>query len=138
MTRATRRFDEVREGEELPPLHVPLSLLSIMAAAVATRDYQPVHHDVERVRALGNETVFMNTHTTAGHLERLVREWAGPDAVLRGVAFRLGTPNYAGDAMTLGGRVASRDAASRTVTVAVVGTNSRGTHVDGTVAVQLP
>lgn len=133
----TRRFDSVSVGDALPPLEIPLTLLSIMAAAVATRDYQPVHHDVEQVRSQGHETVFMNTHTTAGYLERLVLPWAGPDAFLRHVKFRLGTPNYAGDTMLLRGTVQSLDAATRTVTIAVAGTNARGTHVDGTVAVRL-
>lgn len=133
----TRRFDEVTLGEALPALEIPLTLLSIMAAAVATRDYQPVHHDIDQVRAQGHPTVFMNTHTTAGYLERLVMQWAGPEAFLRGVKFRLGTPNYAGDTMVLRGTVQAMDAATRTVTIAVAGTNARGTHVDGTVAVQL-
>lgn len=132
-----KRFEDVTVGEALPPIEIPLTLLSIMAAAVATRDYQPVHHDVEQVRAQGHPTVFMNTHTTAGYIERLVMQWAGSGAFLHRQKFRLGTPNYAGDTMVLRGTVEALDAATRSVTIAVIGTNSRGTHVDGTVAVRL-
>jgi acyl dehydratase len=133
----TRRIADVQPGEALPRLEVPLDLLTIMATAIATRDYQPVHHDVERARSLGNETVFMSTHSTAGLLERFVMQWAGPGAFLRSVTFRLGTPNYAGDRMTISGSVQSVNRATRIAVIAVAGTNSRGTHVDGTVAVRL-
>lgn len=135
---ATRSFDDVRVGDELPGLAIQMGLTGIMAAAVATRDYQPVHHDPDLARSLGNKDVFFNTHTTAGFLERFVMEWAGPAAFLKSVKFRMGTPNYAGDTLSLRGRVAECRAADRTVVVAVAGTNAGGTHVDGTVTVQLP
>lgn len=124
-------------GEELPVLNIDLTTTGIVAAAIATRDYQPVHHDVDRARSLGSETIFVNTHTTAGHLERMVRAWAGPGCVLRSLKFRLGTPNYAGDTMMLRGQVVAGSTQERSVTVELVGTNSRGTHVDGVVVVQL-
>ena len=43
--RPTRRFDSVKVGDTLPPLSVPLSRTLIVATAIASRDYQDVHHD---------------------------------------------------------------------------------------------
>ena len=93
----TLRIADVRVGQELPSFQVPVTVTSVMATALATRDYQPVHHDLEKVKSLGNETVFTNTHTTAAYLEKLVMQWAGPDAFLKSLKLRLGVPNYAGD-----------------------------------------
>lgn len=120
---------DVRVGEELPALNIPFTVTSVMAAAIATRDYQPVHHDVERARELGSETVFTSTHTATGYLERLVLAWAGPNAFLRSLKLRLGVPNYAGDTLHLSGRVTALDIPSRCVSIEAVGINSRGEHV---------
>ncbi len=134
----TKLYDNVAVGDDLPGLEVRLGLTETMAAALATRDYQPVHHDPALAKSLGNKTVFINTHTTAGFLERVVSEWAGPDAFIKAVKFRMGTPHYADDLLTIRARVSARHEKAHVVTVDVVGTNSNGTHVDGTVTVQLP
>ena len=63
---STLRFADVRLDQELPSFEVPVTVMSVMATALATRDYQPVHHDVEKVKSLGNETVFTNTHNGEG------------------------------------------------------------------------
>lgn len=129
--------DGVREGQQLPSLRIPITTTLVMAAAIATRDYQPVHHDLDRARALGSETVFTSTHTVAAWLERLVLQWAGPGAFLRSLKLRLGVPNYAGDELLLQGAVSAVDAATGRVTVTATGTNSRGEHVKATLVVQL-
>jgi hypothetical protein len=58
--------------------------------------------------------------------------------MLRGVAITLGAPNLPGDTMKLTGTVAAKDAGGGTVRVEVVGANSWGDHVTGSVTVALP
>jgi len=130
-------FSDVRVDQELPSIRVPITITSVMACAIATRDYQPVHHDLKRAQALGSDSVFTSTHTTAGYLERLVMQWAGPDAFLKSMKLRLGVPNYAGDELVLTGRVFGRDVSTNRVTVAVIGNNSRGDHVTAEIVVEL-
>ncbi|GAC1317064.1 MAG: MaoC family dehydratase [Acidimicrobiales bacterium] len=132
------RFDDVAVGTELPELAVPLTRTLIVAGAIASRDYQDVHHDPSLAVERGSKDVFMNILTTNGFVGRFVTDWAGPDAVLKKVAIRLGAPNYAGDTMRLTGHVAARDEAARTVDVAIRGANSLGDHVTGTVTLTLP
>lgn len=127
----------VEVNQRLPVVRVPLNATNIMATALATRDYQPVHHDLERARSLGAASVYSNTHTAAGWLERLVLEWAGPRAFLRSLKLKLGVPNHPGDELLLEGKVTAVDRSSGRVTVAVVGRNARGDHVTGEVVVQL-
>jgi acyl dehydratase len=137
MSDSATRFSSIQVGQELPGLRVPITVTSVAAAAIATRDFQPVHHDLARARALGSETVFTSTHTTAGYLERLVLQWAGPTAFLKSLKLRLGVPNYAGDELVLAGQVTAIDAAARQVSIAAVGRNSRGDHVTASLVVEI-
>jgi len=132
------RFEDVGIGDELASLEVPITRTLIVATAIASRDYQDVHHDPDLAVQRGSKDIFMNILTTNGFVGRFVTDWAGPDAVLKKVAIRLGAPNYPGDTMRLTGTVTDKDSAGATVTIAVRGANSLGDHVTGTVVVGLP
>lgn len=140
MRSTTRRFEEVEVGEELPALVVELTPTLIVSTAIATRDYQDVHHDRDLAQQKGSNDIFMNILTTNGFVGRLVTDWAGPETMLKQVSIRLGAPNYAYDAMTLTGRVTAKEIADGggLVTIEVVGRNSLGGHVVGTVVADLP
>ncbi|MFE1857056.1 MaoC family dehydratase [Streptomyces anandii] len=118
-------------GAQLPPLTVPVTRTLIVAGAIASRDYQDVHHDPELARAKGSPDVFMNILTTNGLVGRYITDHFGAAAVLRRVTIRLGVPNYPGDTMVLSGTVTEVD--GDTVRIGVRGENRLGTHVTGTV-----
>lgn len=126
----------VRAGEALPPLRIPITRTLIVSGALASRDYQDVHHDAEAAREKGSPDIFMNILTTNGLVGRYITDHFGPRARLRRVAIRLGAPNYPGDEMVLTGEVTS--VADGTAEVAVTGQNAIGRHVTGTVTVELP
>ncbi|MFF7447700.1 MULTISPECIES: MaoC/PaaZ C-terminal domain-containing protein [unclassified Streptomyces] len=123
-------------GEQLPSLEIPITRTLIVAGALASRDYQDVHHDAELARQKGSPDIFMNILTTNGLVGRYITDHFGPTAVLRRVAIRLGAPNYPGDTMVLRGEVEMVE--GDTATVRVVGENGVGRHVTGTVVVTLP
>jgi acyl dehydratase len=133
-------YSEVDEGLELPPLEIDVSTGLIVATALASRDYQNVHHDRDQAIALGSKDIFMNILTTNGLVGRLVTDWAGPLGELKRVNIRLGVPNYAGDKMRLSGTVKARriERGENLVDIEVIGKNSMGNHVTGTVVVALP
>ena len=124
-------------GDKLPQLGIDISARLIVGGAIASRDYQDVHHDKDRARELGSPDIFMNILTTNGLVGRYITDWAGSAARLRGVSIRLGAPNYPGDRMVLSGEVAALDAAAGTVEISVRGSNSLGDHVTGTVTLLL-
>lgn len=127
----------MRTGEELAPLEIAVTRTLIVAGAIASRDYQDVHHDAELAREKGSPDIFMNILTTNGLVGRYVTDHFGPAAVLRKVAIRLGAPNYPGDTMVLRGRVTAVGD-DGTAEVSVVGVNGIGRHVTGTVTVGVP
>ncbi|MFB6549601.1 MaoC family dehydratase [Streptomyces sp. NPDC056405] len=135
---ATRTYDEVAVGDVLPDLPVPVTRTLIVASALASRDYQDVHHDPELARERGSKDIFMNILTSNGLVDRYVTGWAGPAAVVKAIRIRLGAPNHPGDTMVLTGTVTAKSDADRRVDIAVKGTNSLGSHVTGTVTLQLP
>ena len=132
----TRTADGLSVGEELPELAIPLTRTLIVATAIASRDYQDVHHDPALAVERGSKDIFMNILTSTAMVERYAQEWAGPAAIVRKVKIRLGAPNYAGDTMTMRGSVASVEGTR--VELAVTGTNSLGPHVSGSVVLELP
>jgi acyl dehydratase len=127
---------DVAIGVELPPLDIPITATLIVAGALASRDFQDVHHDATLARQRGAGDIFMNILTTNGLVGRYVTDWAGPEAILRSVAIRLGSPNYPGDVMKLTGHVTSVDGGD--VEVAIRGASGLGEHVSGTVRLSLP
>ena len=131
----SRTLDSVVSGEALPELAIPITATLVVGGALASRDYTPVHHDKGAAQAQGMSDVFMNILTTNGLVGRFITDWAGPNATLRNVNIRLGTPNLPGDTMTLTGTIASKQGDE--VTVDVTGKNAWGNHVTGTVRVAL-
>jgi hypothetical protein len=131
-TLVTKRASEVSVGDELPPLRIELTPTVIVSTAIATRDYQDVHHDRDLAIQKGSKDIFMNILTTNGFVGRYITDHFGPETILKKVAIRLGAPNYSYDAMTLTGSVTAKND-DGTFEVAVRGANSLGDHVTGTV-----
>jgi len=142
MSLPTLDFGDVTVGDTLPELVLPLSRTVIIATALASRDYQDVHHDHALAQQRGSKDIFMNILSTNGIVGRFVTDWSGPGAVLTDVNIRLGAPNYADDTMTLTGTVTAKDDAPAEgrggIEVTVKGSNSLGDHVTGTVRLLLP
>ena len=105
----------------------------VIASALATRDFQDVHHDRDRAVARGARDIFVNILTTTGLVQRYVSAWA-PDAVVRAVSIRLGVPCHAGETLTLSGQVTAADGDERVV--AVTGRCGLGDHVTATVRIE--
>ena len=136
-------FSDVAVGDELPTLVLPITRTLIVSGAIASRDYQDVHHDTVLAQQRGSKDIFMNILTTNGLVGRYVTDWSGPRSRLVDVNIRLGAPNYPDCTMTLNGSVTDKGAAAAeaefgAVTVSIRGTNDLGDHVTGMVTLLLP
>ena len=117
----------------LPDRVIDVTPTFVIASALATRDFQDVHHDRDRAVARGARDIFVNILTTTGLVQRYVSAWA-PDAVVRAVSIRLGVPCHAGETLTLSGQVTAADGDEQVV--AVTGRCGLGDHVTGTVRIE--
>ena len=116
----------------LPDRVIDVTPTFVIASALATRDFQDVHHDRDRAVVRGARDIFVNILTTTGLVQRYVSAWA-PDAVVRAVSIRLGVPCHAGETLTLSGQVTAADGDEQVV--AVTGRCSLGDHVTATVRI---
>ncbi|ORA37227.1 beta-hydroxyacyl-ACP dehydratase [Mycobacterium aquaticum] len=121
---------DLQVGTKLPELQIYGDPTFIVSTAIATRDYQDVHHDRDKAQAKGSKDIFVNILTDTGLVGRYVTDWAGPNAVIKSIKLRLGVPWYAYDTITFTGEVTALD--GDLVTLKVVGSNSLGDHVIAT------
>lgn len=121
----------VAVGLELPPLTVNATPTFVVSTALATRDFQDVHHDRDLAHQKGSKDIFVNILTDTGLVQRYITDWAGQRAQIRSIKLRLGVPWYAYDTLTLTGTVSAVD--DDLVTVDVVGKDSLGNHVTSVV-----
>ncbi|PSR68922.1 acyl dehydratase [Nocardia sp. MDA0666] len=125
----------VQVGTTLPELVIHADPTFVVSTALATRDFQDVHHDRDKAVERGSKDIFVNILTDTGLVQRFVTDWAGPGAVVKSVALRLGVPLYAGDTLTLSGTVAAVDGAD--ITIDVVGKDSLGDHITAKAVITL-
>ena len=130
----------IQVGDALPAFDLTLTPSVIVAGAIASRDFMPVHHDRAYAMKQGAPDIFMNILTTNGYVSRYVTDWAGPEARITKISIRLGVPALPGDTMRFTGAVTRTEAADAegVVEIALRGTTSLGDHVTGKVELTLP
>jgi hypothetical protein len=132
--------DNIQIGDELPICPVPVTTLLIVSTALATRDYQDVHHDPKAAQSKGMPDIFMNILTSAGIVSRWINDWAGPDIDWSSIELRLGAPNHPDDTMTLSGSITEKTehGSQISLNISFLGENGRGVHVSGNAKILLP
>ena len=117
---------------DLAAWEVPITPTLVVSTALATRDFQDVHHDRDLAVQRGSKDIFLNILSTTGLVQRFVGEWArdrfGADVRISACALRLGAPAYPYDTLTFTGDVVSDD--GHEVVIDVLGAVSLGNHVN--------
>jgi acyl dehydratase len=133
-------FDALRVGDELPPMVIDVTPTRVVAGAIASRDFMPVHHDRDYANQQGAPDIFMNILTDTGYCSRFLTDWAGPNAMITRLAIRLGVPVFPGHTLTYTGRITglARNGAGGVVDVELRAMNELGEHVGGTATLNLP
>jgi acyl dehydratase len=136
----TLDWRDIKVGDEVTPLEIPVTATVIVAGAIASRDFMPVHHDPEFAKKQGSPNMFMNILTTNGLCVRFLTAWAGPEAMVTKLAIRLGVPAFPNDPLRFTGSVTGKSEGADgegLVDIAFRGTNSLGDHVSGTATISL-
>jgi acyl dehydratase len=130
----------VQVGDELPQMVIDVTATVIVAGAIASRDYMPVHHDREYAQAQGAPDIFMNILSDTGYCSRFLTDWAGSEAMLRRIAIRLGVPVHPGSTLTFTGVVTATSQldGEGAIDVEFRATNDLGDHLTGTATMSLP
>lgn len=135
----TLAWNSIQVGDEVTPMDVPVTTTLIVAGAIASRDYMPVHHDRDFANSQGSKDIFLNILTTNGLCVKFLHGWAGPEAMVKKLAIRLGVPAYPNDPLLFTGTVTdkSTNGEEGLVEVTFKGANSLGDHVSGTAILSL-
>lgn len=134
----TLTADSVSVGDKLATWVKDVTPTLVVSGALATRDFQDVHHDRDLAHARGSKDIFLNINTSVGLMSRYVADWAGPEHIVTANRVRLGAPAYPYDPLIFTGEVTDADAATGRVVVKVRARNGLGDHVSGTVELLLP
>ena len=140
MTRTTLDWNAIRVGDPITPMRLDVTATVVVAGAIATRDFMPVHHDRDYAASQGSPNIFLNIMTDNGHCSRFLTDWAGPEAMVRKIAIRLGVPAYAGSTLEYTGKVIAKSQldGEGIVEVELRATNDQGDHLSGTAVLGLP
>ncbi len=136
----TLDWHDINVGDDVTPLEIPVTATVIVAGAIASRDFMPVHHDPEFAKKQGSPNMFMNILTTHGLCVKFLTDWAGPEAMVKRLAIRLGVPSFPGDPLTFTGSVTGKSEVGdgeALIEVAFTGSNRLGDHVSGTATLSL-
>ncbi|WP_374999508.1 OB-fold domain-containing protein [Aeromicrobium sp. CTD01-1L150] len=123
-------------ASDLPVWELAITPTLVVSTALATRDFQDVHHDRDLAQSRGSEDIFLNILTTTGLVQRYVTDWAGPRTQVLSCALRLGAAAHPYDTLRFTGVIVSET--DGVTTIDVTGRVSRGTHVDARLEVRLP
>ena len=140
MTRTTLDWNAIRVGDPITPMRLDVTATVVVAGAIATRDFMPVHHDRDYANTQGSPNIFLNIMTDNGHCSRFLTDWAGPEAMVRKIAIRLGVPAYAGSTLEYTGKVIGKSQldGEGIVEVELRAGNDQGDHLSGTAVFGLP
>jgi len=140
MRTSTLDFRTIKVGDAVTPMSIDVTATVVVAGAIATRDFMPVHHDRDYAASQGSPNIFLNILSDNGFCTRFLTDWAGPEAMVRKIAIRLGVPAYAGSKLEYTGSVTSTSEVDGEglVEIAFRAVNDQGDHVSGTAVLGLP
>jgi acyl dehydratase len=133
-------FDTLGVGDALTPLVIEMTATLVVAGAIATRDFMPVHHDRDYANQQGAPDIFMNILSDTAYASRFLTDWAGPEAMIRKISVRLGVPVFPGHTLTYTGEITGlrEEDGEGVVDIALRARNELGDHVSGTATLTLP
>src|SRR5688572_33506565 len=97
-------FEDVKEGQELPGLERQIQLADIVLYAGATWDFHRCHYDQSFATARGFPGPFVDGQMLGALMAKQVMDWAGPEAFLRRLSYRLRHIVFTNDTIVSRGR----------------------------------
>ncbi len=135
------KWGAVNEGDALPEKSREITRTTVVSTAIATRDFQDVHHDHEAAKKSGTKDIFLNILTTGGLIGKYLTDWSGPEGELKKVDIKLAMPCYPGDTLVGTGSVMKKYEENGQHLVEIgyqMATASGGPHAMGTAILALP
>jgi acyl dehydratase len=140
MSYTSIHWNDVNEGDEVTTQTREITRTTIVAAAISTRDFEPVHHDHDAAKRAGVKDIFLNIISTGGFVGKYITDWSGPEGRLKKLDIKLGATVFPGDTLTSTGKVAKKyqEGDLHLVDVEYALSVAMGPHAWGTATIVLP
>ena len=134
------KFSEINEGDELPVYNREITRTTIVATAIASRDFTPVHHDHDVAQKAGAKDIFLNILSTGGFVGKFLTDWSGPEGEIKKMVINLGMTVFPGDAVVHTGKIAKKytEGNENLIDVEYALSVEMGPHAWGTATLALP
>ena len=137
-----RWFEDVNEGDIVPPVVTNITVQRLVIEAGANRDFTPIHHNTEIAQGQGAPEMYANNVFIQGMWERAVREFIGLAGTVRKVGpFRMRIFNPVGEPVVTRGTVVRKwqEGGENFVELEMLSEHARGVSVGpGPVVVTVP
>jgi len=135
-------FSQVAVDAYLPELSIDISTSLIVLGAIASRDWQPQHHDKKFAQERnGTRDIFVNTNHNASMIEKFVTDWSGPKGRLGKIRFKMLSSVFPDDKLDFSGKVTATHKSSEAigwVDISILMTVNDVACTQGSVRVALP
>ncbi len=140
MEYTSTKWSSVNEGDQLPEQSREITRTTVVSTAIATRDFQNVHHDHEAAKKSGTKDIFLNILTTGGLISKYLTDWSGPEGELKNVVIKLAMPCYPGDTLVNTGNIVKKyeEGDQHLVDIQYTLSTGSGPHAMGTATMVLP
>ena len=103
-------WEDINEGDELPSINFITNVTkNFIVHAAGTRDFYPAHNDRDfAVNSSGTKDIFLQTQHYQGLIDKLVQDWAGPEAWIAKRTIRMGTPVFPNENVIVTGKVVKK------------------------------
>ncbi|MCA6111570.1 MaoC/PaaZ C-terminal domain-containing protein [Bradyrhizobium cenepequi] len=99
MIKPTKSVAMVQPGEPLPMLERTFTTVDLMAYGAATWDWHRVHYDVDFAWAMKLPNVIIDGQAFGALFARAVLDWAGPQAFIERLSFKMKSMAFAGQTL---------------------------------------
>ena len=90
-------WNEIKEGDVLDPIILPVPFEKVILNAAATQDFFPGHHNPDYAKQQGQKNIYLNTMAIQGIIDRVASDWLGPHVFIRKRTMKIQNSIYAGD-----------------------------------------
>jgi acyl dehydratase len=107
--RVDRHWEDVREGDAMPDLLMPITVTRCAFMASASRDFAPQHHNTWYCHHKSNvREMFLGTHFNLGMLSRFMTDYGGPRSTVRRIQLQMMRTIGAGEDYRMTGVIAKK------------------------------
>src|ERR1700710_1337323 len=137
MGERTLRYDDVKVGDQAPPIEHKLTRTDLVMYGGASGDFNPMHHDEVAAQAAGLPSVFGHGMYTAGLLATAVTNYVGVGN-LKSYRVRFTKQTWPGEVLTTSVTVREKRAGNELVLDCSVVNQDGETKIQGEAVAVLP